>query len=106
MEKELLQEQLIKVHPKTSFTILSKGRVVSIQFEKITHISKYGNETVIYTHSGSYKTINSLQEIMNDLPVYDFFRVHRSHITSIRNIDGVKRKRIVVGEYDAGVQVL
>lgn len=105
MEKELLQEQLLEFHPKTSFTILSKGRVVSIRFEEITHVSKYGNETVIYTASLNpseggtcYKTFHSLQEIMNDLPVNDFFRVHRSHIVSFEKMGIIDNSKIRIGE--------
>lgn len=100
MEKELIQQQiLLEFYPKTSFTIICKGRVVSISFEVITHVSKYGNETVIYTKGRSYRTYNSLQEILNDLPVNEFFRVHRSHIVSLRVMNGIKRKRIRAGEY-------
>ena len=115
MEQELLQSKgLLEYHPKTSFAILSKGRVVSIRINEITHVSKCGNETVIYTATLSscapnlsvvseggtcYKTFHSLQEIMNDLPVNDFCRIHKSHIVSLRCINEVKKKRIQVGEY-------
>lgn len=98
-EKLIQKEQLIEFHPKTSFTVMSKGRVVSIVFDEISHVSKYGNDVVIYTANEEYRTCYSLQEILHDLPVNDFFRVHRSHIVSLRNMNGVKRKRIMVGEY-------
>lgn len=99
MEKELLIEPLIQFQPKTAIAIISKGKVVSIAFGEITHVSKYGNESVIYTAESSYRTYYSLQEILNDLPVNDFFRIHRSHIISLKHMNGVKRKRILVEEY-------
>jgi len=113
MEAQLIQEQLLEYKPKTSFAFICKGRVVSIKLDEIAHVSKYGNETVIYMapahlnppegrteHSiKSYRTGHSLQEILNDLPVNDFFRVHKSHIISLKHMAGVKKKRIRVGEY-------
>jgi DNA-binding LytR/AlgR family response regulator len=99
MEKELLIEPLIEFQSKTAIAIISKGKVVSIRFDEITHVSKYGNESVVYTAESSYRTYYSMQEILNDLPVNDFFRIHRSHIISLKHINGVKRKRIRVGEY-------
>jgi len=99
MEKELIQEKLIEFKQKTSFTVISKGRVVSIEFNEVTHISKFGYEVVIYTCNREYRTRYSLQEIMKDLPVSDFFRVHKSHIVSLKHMSGIKRKRAKVGEY-------
>lgn len=100
MEKELIQqEKLMEYHPKTSIIAISGGRVVSILFTEITHVSRYGNETVIYTVNNCFRTYHSLQDVLNDLPVNEFFMVHRSHIVSLKHMRGVRRKRIVVGEY-------
>jgi DNA-binding LytR/AlgR family response regulator len=100
MEKELVQHrELLKFQPKTSFTIICKSRVVNIAISEITHVSKYGCEVVIYTRERQYRTCHSLQEIMNDLPVNDFFKGHRSHIIALSFMKSVKRKRIQVGEY-------
>jgi len=99
MAKEVIQDQILLYHPRKSFTVISKGRVVNILFEEITHASKYGNETMIYTVSTHYKTSNNLREILNELPVNDFFRIHRSHIVALKFMNGVKRNRIVVGDF-------
>lgn len=100
MEKELIQqEKLLEFQPKTSITAISGGRVVSILFADITHVSKYGNETVIYTVNNSYRTYHSLKGLLTDLPVNVFFLVHQSHIVSLRHMTGVRKGRLVVGEY-------
>lgn len=99
METQIFSDRLIEYTQKTSFSIICKGRVVNIEFRQITHISKYGSETVVYTMTGEYRTRYSLQEIMNDLPVNDFFRIHRSHILALGFMNGVKKKRVCVGEY-------
>lgn len=93
-----MPEQFLEYTAKTSFTVISKGRVISIDFVGITHVSKYGNETIVYTKENAYRTYNSLQEILNDLPVNEFFRVHRSHIVSLKFINLIRKKRIRVGE--------
>ncbi len=100
MEKELIQqEKLLEFRPKTSITAISGGRVVNILFAEITHVSKYGNESVIYTVNNSYRTYHSLKSLLTDLPVNDFFQVHQSHIVSLRHMAGVRKGRLIVGDY-------
>ena len=99
MEKELIQGQLLEFEPKTAFTVISKGRVVNIGFDEISHIRKFGSEVIVYTSNREYRTKYSLQDIMNELPVNDFFRIHRSHIIALHFMNGVKKKWICVGEY-------
>lgn len=102
MEKELLeQEKLMLYKPKEALTVISGGRVLRILFGEIIRISKLGSETRIITSSGEYKTRYSLQELLNDLPVNDYFRVHRSHIISFQRITGITKTRIMLG--DTGV---
>ncbi len=72
---------------------------MSIPFAEITHVSKFGNESVIYTVSNSYRTYHSLKGILTYLPVNDFFLIHQPHIVSLRHMDGVRKGRLVVGEY-------
>lgn len=90
---------MLEFHPKTSFTIISKGRVVNLRFDEITHVSKYSNEVAIYTRETSYRIYINLKEIMQDLPANDFFRIHKSHIISLKHMSGIKEKKIMVGEY-------
>ena len=100
MERELIQKKyLLEFQPKTSFCFISKGRIVNVGFDEITHVSKWGSETIIHTTNKKFRTYLSLQEILNDLPVNGFARLSRSHIVSLRHMNGVKKKRIVVGEY-------
>lgn len=100
MEKELIQQQELQAfQPKTPVCFISRGCVVNVKYEEITHLSKYGNETVVYTVDNSYRTYNSLQEILKGLPVNDFFRVHRLHVVSLKWMEGVIKKKIAVGEF-------
>lgn len=85
--------------PKTFFTIICRGRVVSIRYEEITHISKYGDEAVLYTTDREFRTRHSLQELLNDLPVNNFFRIHRSHIASLEHMNGMNKERLKVAGF-------
>ena len=100
MEEQLIdREKLLEFKPKESITAICEGRVVSICTTSITHVSKYGKETVIYTTTHRYKTYHSLQEIANDLPVNEFYRVHRSHIVALGAVNEVWKGRISVNNY-------
>lgn len=97
MEKQIIKEQLLEYHPKTSLTVISSGRVVSICFNELIHIRKFGSEVVIHTGNREYRTKYSLQDILNDLPVNEFFRVHKSHIVSLKKMSVVGRNKIRIG---------
>jgi DNA-binding LytR/AlgR family response regulator len=97
---------------KRCISIMSKGHLLHLGFDEITHVSKYGNDTVIYTTlptspegevlqgtARRYSTCQSLQEILDDLPTDNFFRIHRSHIVSLKHMGGVEGNNIRVGEY-------
>ena len=99
MEAQLIQQSLLEFQPRTSFTILNNGAVINLDFNEITHVSKYGNETVIHTQMTRYRTYHSLQEIINDLPVNDFFSINQKQVIALKYINGIKRKRIQVGDY-------
>lgn len=104
MQREIIQqEKLLMFQPKTSFTVISRGRVVNIRYEEITHISKYGDEVVLYTLSGEFRTRHSLQELLNDLPVNNFFRIHRSHIASLEHMNGMNKGRLKVAGFNLPV---
>ena len=98
MEQQIIQNKLLVYHPKTSLTVISKGRVVSIGFDELVHIRKLGCEVVIHTENRDYRTRYSLQDILNDLPVNEFFRVHKSHIISLKNLRCVAKDKIRIGE--------
>ncbi len=82
---------------KTSLCFISKGRVVNVPFAPITHISKHGIATMVYTEENFYCTHQSLQQLLHQLPQAEFFRIHRSHIISIQHMRGTYRRKIKVG---------
>ncbi|HMU47862.1 MAG TPA: LytTR family DNA-binding domain-containing protein [Chitinophagaceae bacterium] len=103
MEKELIKIKLLQYKPRTSLTVISGGRVVRIIIKDIIRVAKYANNAIIYTMENEYRTLYSLQEIMNDLPVNDFFRVHRSHIVCLNRITKIEKARIRIGDFKVPV---
>jgi DNA-binding LytR/AlgR family response regulator len=107
MEQKLARRiSLLEYEPKQSICFISKGRLENIPMKSIVHIEKFGMETRIYTSVREYITFHSLQELLQELPVNDFARVHRSHIVSLGNVIKVERchlavnyKRIPVSDY-------
>ena len=98
MQPKLLRKgQVLRFDPKSSFTILSKGHVVNLPFSEITLITKQGHETLIHTPDGHWRTYHSLQEILHELPVNDFFRVHKSQVVALRFVEGFDGCRVRVG---------
>lgn len=99
MQKELLQDkQILVFHPKASLCFISRGRVMNVQFEEITFITRRGGYAFIYTIVGSYQTSMSLQEILYELPVNEFFRINRCQAISLRFMDGAKDNKIKLGK--------
>ena len=98
MEKELIKIKLLLYKPKTSLTVICKSRVVKILFESITHIGKDGNDTVIYSTEGEYRTALSLQDLLRDLPVNEFFKVHPSNVVALRYVTAIRNLHLKVND--------
>lgn len=96
---ELIKVIGLVIEERKSFSVISKSRVVNIVFEEVTHIRKFGSEAVIYTNEREYRTKLSLQEIMNELPANEFYRVHRSHIISRKFLSCVNGMKIKVRDH-------
>ncbi len=97
MGKELIRNNKLLIYkPTNAMCFFSKGQLVNIPIVEITHINKMANETVIYTKTNSYVRYHSLQELLNEPPVNDFFRVHQKHIVNLHSISSVSVNTIKV----------
>ncbi|HEX7903911.1 MAG TPA: LytTR family DNA-binding domain-containing protein [Chitinophagaceae bacterium] len=92
-----MQTQLIS---STSFYFTCNDSEICLDLDAISHISKYGNEVVIYTSATSFRTKHKIKDLQVQLPENLFFRIHRSHIISLKYLDGYKRRRVRInGDY-------
>ncbi len=97
LHPHISSEQLLEFMPKTSISFISRGSVISVPFEEILQISKTGNETMVHTATGSYHSYHRLQELLNDLPVNQFFRIHRSHVINLQHVSGYSKNTVLAG---------
>ena len=88
---------LMPFKPKTSISFISKGSVISVPFEEIIQISKSGHETLVHTATGSFHSYHRLQELLRDLPVNQFFRIHRSHVINLEQVTGYSKNAVMLG---------
>lgn len=92
-----MQPQLI---PSTSFYFTCNGSEICLELDIISHISRYGNEVVIYTPTTNFRTRHKIKDLLVQLPENLFFQIHRSHIISLKYLDGYKRRRVRInGDY-------
>ncbi len=96
MEKELTIAQLQTIHPAESFTLICGGRVVRVMFADIVRIARCGSQAVIYTSSSIYYTHRSLQDLLNDLPAQQFFRVNRCHIVALNEVTRFSKRKVFI----------
>jgi two-component system LytT family response regulator len=83
---------------RSSLCFISNGRVVNVPFAVITRISKQGSETHIYTEESIlYRTKQSLLQLLRELPGREFFRIHRSHIISLKHLKGWQCNKVKAG---------
>lgn len=69
--------------PATHLVLISGGHVTSIPFSEIVRVSKTGFHLQVFTASNSYSCQTSMEEILKELPLNRFARVHKSHILSL-----------------------
>lgn len=92
------------VHDKDSYTFQYNGELFHVSFNDILYFEKDLNDnyTFLYTKKSSYKIKESISHIGKKLeysPI--FFKVHRSCIVNVNNIDilNMKENRIYSGKY-------
>ena len=96
MNKEFINIQFPDCRETASFLrFASKGRIINLAVRDVTHISKNGHESFLYTPDKLYVSTQSLQELLHQLPNY-FCRIHRSHIISTHYLRGHYHTRVKV----------
>lgn len=96
MEKELTIAQLQTIQPAQAFTLICGGRVVRVMFADIVRIARCGSQAMIYTSNSIYQTHRSLQDLLNDLPAQQFFRVNRCHIVALNKVTRFTKRKVFI----------
>lgn len=68
-----------------------KGKVLRVQVDEITYIEGLKNYIIIHTNTGlKHITYLTLNEVLEALPATLFYRIHKSYIINIRQIQSVE----------------
>lgn len=99
MERELVyKDAILEFTPKSEISALCKGIVVSIPINEITHVSKKGNDSIIHTLTGEFRTYHSMQDIFNQLPVNCFQKISRTQVVCLYYINKVTKWKVIFGD--------
>lgn len=86
-----VQNHILQYTPRTSLTIISLGRVISIPFGEIVRIYKKEGRTIVVTKNSEYLSGAKLYLLQRELPENDFLRVHQSHIVAMDKWEDLKK---------------
>ena len=89
--------------PPNYLTVRDGFNVVKIKIDEIHYIQSDGNYISIYSDENRYYVRNSLDSILNLLPINQFKRVHRSFIINIKRIKSVQTNFVVIEENEIPV---
>ncbi len=78
--------------------VKSDYKLVKINFNDILYIEGLKDYIKIITKEKTVLTLMRMKNIEEKLPSDNFFRIHRSYIISINNIDSVNKSNVYIGE--------
>lgn len=74
-------------------------RLVKVNLREIKYIEGLKDYLSIYTASERILTLQSFNELLGQL-TSDFFRIHKSYVVSLRQIDQIEKNRVKIGDKD------
>jgi DNA-binding LytR/AlgR family response regulator len=77
--------------------IRHKGNLIKIKWSDILWLKGDGNYTTMVTRHQVYSLRNILKEFESILPEKEFFRIHKSYIVRLDEINSINPREIVVG---------
>ena len=73
-----------------------KDKMVKLEISNILYIEAESNYSRIFTRGKEYLLANTLKRMESKLPANVFFRIHRSYIVNLRQIDEVSETHLVI----------
>lgn len=78
--------------------IKSEYKLVKLTFDEIMHLESDRDYITVFTEKDKLLTLQSLSELMRQLPAHRFVRIHRSHIVHLEKIDRIENNRVIIGD--------
>lgn len=87
-----------KVNSSPEFILVKSGtETQKIDLKDIFFIEGTGNYVTIQTSTKRILSLQSMKELMGQLPEEDFFRIHKSYIVSFRCLDTIENHQVKIG---------
>lgn len=80
------------------FFVKTEFRIQRIDFKDILYIEGLKEYLIIQTATEKIFTLQSFNDMLEQLPTSNFIRVHKSYIVALDKIDSIRKNRILIGE--------
>jgi DNA-binding LytR/AlgR family response regulator len=91
-----LKDHSEQKQPDKILFIKEGSDIVRIKSSDITYIESLGNYLKIFTNSGTILYRDTLKEFIDELPVSDFARVHKSYIVNLQQINRIEPFQLTI----------
>lgn len=109
-EKELLTQISIALYPKAkepNVSTLEKDHIfvkynnqwIKIPFQNICFAKADDNYTLLHTPEKNYLLSYPLKKIEENLPLLQFFRIHKSFIINLQRIDSITDRSVIIKQH-------
>lgn len=76
--------------------IKSEKRLIQLDLSEVYYLESYGNYVKVWLENEYHLTAGTLTSFVDQLPVSDFFRIHKSYIINRKFIDYVEGNMLVM----------
>ncbi|WP_373523491.1 LytR/AlgR family response regulator transcription factor [Aquiflexum sp.] len=83
---------------KDGLFIRNKGNLIKVKWTDIMWLKGDGNYTTLVTRTQVYSLRNILKEFEAVLPNTDFFRIHKSYIVRLDEINSINPREVTIGK--------
>lgn len=96
--KAEIKDLLTPLPMKSEFTLIKSGtEIQKIDLDEISYIEGTGNYVTIQTQSKRIMSLQSMKELLRQLPEKSFFRIHKSFIISFKFLDIIENHQVKIG---------
>lgn len=99
-EEEAKKPEAVKaVEPTKRVLFVKSGtRIHKLNIDEILYIEARGNYVYIHEADKNTLSLQSMGDLLNELPADEFVRIHKSYIVAIRQIDVIEGHQVIVSK--------
>jgi DNA-binding LytR/AlgR family response regulator len=94
------EERITNIKTQKEFFFIKDGfKNIKIAFETILFVKGSGNYLDITTTTRTYSPRMTFVDLLKELPVSEFVRIHQSYLINILHIDKIENNQVAILEY-------